>query len=250
MKILVFTDKNDYFNVIKQLVIDINKNVTLERVTECELANMTLSNPDYMVIIDDRKYNDLNKDFFEVLKKNQNELVVLLKDKAHIERYLNFNVLDYFVSPMDWIRVNISLKVSIKHMVRLNHLSNRPSELKKFVLRRKTDVIFLDFDDILFFEKKDRAVIIHTVDDVYETHDSLKNVMVNLPPAFVRVHSSYVVNFNHAHSIVETKNRSYAIAFKAYDEVAHMSRQRATEMMQDKHGHYRLSFIGHKRKES
>lgn len=250
MKILVFTEKNDYMNVISQLVSDINKNVILDHVSECELANMTLSNPQHIVIIDDRLYGLLNNEFFEVLKSNQNKLLVLLKEKENIQRYLNMNVLDYFVSPMNWSRFNNTLKDAIKHMVRINQLNKGSYGIKKFLLKRKTDVLFIDFDCILFFEKKDRTVIIHTLEKTYMTHDSLKSIMVNLPESFVRVHSSYVANFNHVHEIVESKNRSYALTFKDYEKEAHMSRQRAAEMMQDKLGYYRLSFIGHKRKDS
>jgi DNA-binding LytR/AlgR family response regulator len=84
---------------------------------------------------------------------------------------------------------------------------------------------------------------------IYETHDSLKHMIESLPNSFLRVHSSYIVNFDHAYKVVETKNKSYFISFKNYDEVAHMSRQKASDILSDPKTHSRLYFIDQKRKE-
>ncbi len=113
MKILIFTDKDDYFNVIQQLLMDINKHIVLERVSQFELSNMVLSNPEHVVLIDDRLYHSLNDDFFEVLKKNSNELIVFLQGKSNVQRYLNFNMVDYFMKLLKLQKKSYRIQVEI-----------------------------------------------------------------------------------------------------------------------------------------
>jgi two-component system LytT family response regulator len=249
MKILVFTEKQDYYKVIRLLADDLSRTVDVELVTECELVNLALSNPHDLIVIDDREYHRLNDGFLEELKINHNEVMVFLQDKSALNKYLQYNVVDYFISPVNWDHVNDRLRECVKKMTRYYRFFKSPKEPQKFLLKRKTDVILLEYDRILFFEKKDKRVLIHTYDQVYESHDSLKSIMAYLPDTFLRVHSSYVVNFNHVHEIIELRNRSYAITFKAYDQIAHMSRHRAAEIMDDAIAHFRLSYIGHRRKD-
>lgn len=246
MKILVFTKKNDYYNIIKQLVSSIDSSIPLERVSIAELANLTLSGPEHLLVLDDALFECLNVDFFEIIKKNQNKLLVFLKDKDQIKKYLNFNVLDYYFYPINWKRVDEKLKGAIKYRQRMDELNHTSNRINKFILKRKTDVIFIDYDEILFFKKKERLVVIHTKSKKFESHESLKNIMTNLPRNFIRTHNAYVVNFDHVYEVTEEKNRSYKIAFKDYEESVCMSRQRAEHIKQDKFDHYRLSFIENK----
>ena len=248
MKVLVFTEKNDYFNIIRQLVYDENPKLTVERVTEWELGNLTLSSPKHVLVLDDRLYNYLNEDCLEIFKKNYNPILLLLENQSEVKKYLSLNVVDFFVMPMDWKRFKTSLVRCIHNMQRLSLLIKNEKVINKLVLKRKNDILFINFEKILYLEKKDKLVLIHTNHDTYETHDSLKNMMKTLPKSFLRVHSSYIVNFDHAYKIVEIKNKSYYIHFKNYDGVAHMSRQKASDILNNPETHPRLYYIDHERK--
>lgn len=249
MKVLVFTEKNDYFNIIRQLVFDEDPKLMVERVTESELGNLTLSSPKHVLVLDDRLYHKLNEDCLEIFKKNYNQILLLLENQSEVKKYLSLNVVDFFVLPMDWKRFKVSLIQCIHNMQRLSLLIKNEKMINKLVLKRKSDVLFIDFEKILYLEKKDKLVLIHTNHETYETHDSLKNMMAALPKSFLRVHSSYIVNFDHAYRIVESKNKSYFIHFKNYDGVAHMSRQKASDILTNPETHPRLYYIDHKRKE-
>lgn len=56
---------------------------------------------------------------------------------------------------------------------------------------------FIKLADILFFERQGRYTIIHTVDEVYKTKNTLNEIKEKLDAKdFVRCHNSYIVSLN------------------------------------------------------
>jgi DNA-binding LytR/AlgR family response regulator len=248
MKILVFTEKTDYIKVLGLLAEEIHKDIDVEVISECQLANACVSDHHDLVVIDDRLYHELNEECLDALKKTQVDLIVLLGDRKNVKRYLNFNLLDYFVSPLNWEHIDERLKKQFKRSSALDHIEHKDERPQKYLLKHKSRVQFIDYADILYFEKHDKHVHVHTNHKVYESNESLKKLIGKLPDEFIRVHSAFIVNFDNARAIRSTGNRSYSIAFKSYEGVATMSRKRANELMQDTMKRYRLSYIEENKK--
>jgi len=55
-------------------------------------------------------------------------------------------------------------------------------------------------NDILFIEGLGNYVIYHTLDKQLISYTSLNQVLRELPPSFIRIHKSYVINKNHVKS--------------------------------------------------
>lgn len=249
MKILLFTDKTDYAKVIGLLADEIHKDIDVEVISDCQLVNVALSHPHDLIIIDDKVYDQLNVECFEILSKSQMDTIVFLQKKGNIKSYLALNVVDYFVSPLEWERIDLRLKKQFKRMMMLRNLEHEGEVSFKFVLKNKSEIQLIKYADILCFHKTHKLVKIYTTHGEYVTHDSLKHILTRLPKSFIRVHSSYIVNFSNATSIVDAGNRSFSIEFGDHDLVAMMSRKHAEELMHDTLNHYRLSFIKAPRKD-
>lgn len=249
MKILLYTEKEDYVKVLGLIANDIHNDIEVDSITDCQLANVALSHPHDLIVIDDRLYDHLNASCLEVLEKTQMDAIVLLQKKSHIHRYLNLRLVDYFVSPFEWQLIDNCLRKEFRRNQVLGNLEHEGEVPHKYVLKKRTEVNLIDFKDILFFHKVDKMVQVHTEDMCYTTHDSLKHIQTQLPDSFVRVHASYIVNFDHATAIVDEGNRSYHIEFTHYNQIAMMSRKRAEELKHDTLNHYRLSFIEGARKD-
>lgn len=242
MKVLLFTEKKDYIKVISLLCDEIHKGITVEAINEFQLANAATSHSRAVLMIDDRLYEKINKDCFEVLEKSKIEVVVLLPNFHNIERYLHLNVLDYFTTPMNWRALDLCIRKLVKKYLTIDLISPKNNK-RKFVVKDKSDVYMIPEEDILFFEKDQKTVHIHTRKEMFVCHDSLKAISKHLSESFIRVHTSYIVNFNNASSIVMSGPRKYQIAFEDYDLRANMSRNKAEEILKDTVNHYRLSYI-------
>lgn len=242
MKVLLYTEKKDYVSIIKILCSELNRNIEVETITDCQLVNIATSHPKSILVLDDRMYKKLNKDCLEVLIKSKMEVVILLPKFINIKRYLNLNVVDYFMTPMNWENLNSRILKIYKNHMTLDLISPDIKK-KKLLVKGKSEVYMISEEEILFFEKDQKTVKIHTKNHIYTCHESLKELMHHLSESFFRVHTSYIVNFNNATIISSDHNRKYQIQFDDYIYEAKMSRNKADELLKDTVNHYRLSYI-------
>ncbi|MBN2793989.1 MAG: LytTR family transcriptional regulator DNA-binding domain-containing protein [Clostridia bacterium] len=242
MKVLVFSERSDYSKVLKVLMDELNVDVEIQEVTACRLANLALSRQHDLILLDDRLSEEITPLLLEAMARSQVDVMVCLKNKDHVKKYMSLNLLGYYVSPIDWKKVLEALKILVRRNTLLEHYSQKKGG--RYMVKEHNSIYFLPYEDILFFEKVDKLVKIHTRVQSYEIHDSLKNIVSDLPSSFLRVHSSYIVNFNNVDRIIENQ-RTYNIEFESYDRVAHMSRKKADDILSDGYQKYRLSHIVH-----
>lgn len=72
-------------------------------------------------------------------------------------------------------------------------------EYLELYVDRKKNIILQD--DIVYLERMDRNVYIHTTGDTYETNHSLTSYTRKLSSDFVRCYGSYIINLNYVISI-------------------------------------------------
>lgn len=242
MQVLIYTKKQDYIKVIGLLCDDIHASIDVDATSACQLANTALSDRVDLVIIDDRLYEDLTNECIALLEEHQIKLIVLLKKKNEISKYLSMNLVDYFVSPLSWEDIRASIKSVYKELRVLRNLVKDEGH-DKIVVKTSSEIYFVPFKEILYLEKANKETIIHTKAQHIECHESLKKLGSRLPDSFIRVHSSYIVNFTNAKHIIDIGNRTYHISFDDYMEYAIMSRKKSEQLLDHAINHYRLSFI-------
>lgn len=120
-------------------------------------------------------------------------------DRSTLERAKAVEPQAYIVKPFDDNDLVINVEIALyKHRKPL-------LKLDKFFVKEKNEMLALDSEDILYVEAFDNYSKIFTAKSHHIVSHTLKQVEERLSPnAFVRVHRSYVVNFEKVTSINES----------------------------------------------
>lgn len=71
-----------------------------------------------------------------------------------------------------------------------------------FVFQFRKNQFRLNCDDILYFEKKGRQAVIHTISDTYKTNMTTEELWKQLDDkVFSHIHVSYIINLGHIKAI-------------------------------------------------
>ncbi len=84
---------------------------------------------------------------------------------------------------------------------------------------------FIDKNEIIFIEVKNKKCIIHSRSGKWSLKQSLTELSRQLNDDFIRVHRSYMVNVKQIQSIRPIWDRTYEIEFRNYSQKAQMSRK-------------------------
>ena len=120
-------------------------------------------------------------------------------DRATLDRAKATEPQAYIVKPFDENDVIINVEMALyKHRM-------EPMLAEKFFVKDKNEMIALQAKDILYVEAFDNYTKVFTMDRHYIISHTLKQVEDKLPSnTFIRVHRSYVVNFEKVTSINES----------------------------------------------
>ena len=239
MEILVVSNKETVNEIIDGAFDDLSYEMEIDNLTNDNGLDFDFNRKFDLVIIKDTDFIGFNYQvkayvFSNVLQKNI-PTIALLEDKSRVDVFCGLNLLDYFYEPIDFQRVQLRMKVLGKREESITPSNQVPN---KFVLKQKNEVILLDYDKIIFFEKDGKKLFVHLDNEVLTVQESIKVLMTRVPDYFIRVHNSYVVNTRYIERIKEVGNRSYEIFFENTDKKAMMSRYRSDALLKD---YYRLS---------
>ncbi len=102
--------------------------------------------------------------------------------------------------------------------------------MERLPLKTKKELIFIDFDEIIYIEKFQNKAIINTKTRKIEISESLASLNNRLDnKIFVRSHKSYIVNINFIKKIVPWGGKTYRISFIGLNEHAWFSYERYRE---------------------
>ena len=239
MEILVVGSELNSENVINAAFDGLGFEMKIDNINAENGLNFDLTKTYDLVFVCDEDFLDFGFQlkayvFSHIMQKNI-PAIVFLNDKDRVDIFCGLNLLDYFFEPVDWQRVQLRLKVLNVRQEKIEKTSSVPD---KFVIKQKNEVILVDYNDIIFFEKDGKKLFVHLKDEVITVQESIKVLMTRVPTNFIRVHNSYVVNTTYISRIIEVGNRSYEIQFTNSDQVALMSRYRSDALLKD---YYRLS---------
>ncbi|RDI90895.1 autolysin response regulator [Thermosipho africanus Ob7] len=101
------------------------------------------------------------------------------------------NALDYLTKPVSEIRFLETIK-------RIEEKLCTKKIINTIAAENNNEIIFLSFDDILYFEYFEKNIIAITEDNefVIKHYKSLGSLEKDLPQNFVRIHKSYIINLN------------------------------------------------------
>lgn len=98
----------------------------------------------------------------------------------------------FSVRPMNFLVKPISAKMIIENVEKAMALSELYDACFEFKFGK--EFFRIPYGDILYFESCNRKILIHTKTGIKETYGKLKTLEKQVPPNFVRIHQSYLVN--------------------------------------------------------
>lgn len=164
---------------------------------------------------------------FEVLERLDNPPMVIFctaYDEYALKAF-DTNSIDYLLKPVEPDRLAKSIK-KLKRLsqneketlnLRLDHLLNslKQPQTRRIQVRIGDRIKFVDTEDIVFFQAKDKYVELHTRDDFYIISQTLNQLEEELPPAdFIRIHRSAMVHLKYVDEVVRWFSGGYKVKMK------------------------------------
>jgi len=151
-----------------------------------------------------------------------------------ITGYMDYAIDSFCVHPYDYI-----LKpVDIEHLktvldkliaIKLKELKSSKKENKNstFAIKHGQKIIVVKKNDILFFEKDNRDILVHTANECFTlSNTSLSKIEKNLDNDFFRSHRAFIVNKTRIKEIDSVGNLSYNIKFVKSKKTAILSKNK------------------------
>jgi DNA-binding LytR/AlgR family response regulator len=222
---------DDEVNSIKILVAYINRTPVLQLMGSNENPVDALS-----VFQQQNKYPDITFLDIEMPQLSGIELGTVLKDKTAVvftTAHPNFAVAAFELDISDYLLKPISFERFVKCVTKIGDRIIKTKNLAKddfFYIQTETKgkLIKLHFDKIIFMQSQKNYLSIATINKKHLTYLTLSEIEEKLPPSFLRVNKSFIVNtdkitrlegdelFLEDDSVVITVGSSYKEAFAAF----------------------------------
>jgi two-component system, LytTR family, response regulator len=128
-----------------------------------------------------------------ILPRQQKIIFTTAYSEYAIESY-EYNVIDYLLKPISFKRFLKAVEKTDQILHEQPFIS--PSADYIFVKSDKK-MIRLSLQDILYFEAVKEYIYIHTAQQKILIYKRMKELAEKLPPDFIRVHNSYLINCKH-----------------------------------------------------
>ncbi|MGF1532822.1 MAG: LytR/AlgR family response regulator transcription factor [Bernardetiaceae bacterium] len=200
MNCLVVDDEEFSRNVIKHYVLKTDGLILAAECQSATAAFQELKTQEIdMVFLDVEMPEMTGIDLMKALDDMPQIILVTSRSNYAVEAF-EYSVTDYLVKPVNYARF-------------LKAVSKAESNIKaaSITVENSTDEVFVKADnkiiklklsDVNYIEALSDYVIIHTDTRKYIIHSTMKGLEKKLPDAgFIRIHRSYIVNFNRIESI-------------------------------------------------
>ncbi len=144
-----------------------------------------------------------------------------------ITAYMEYAVDSFCVHPYDYLLKPIDIEKFeevLSELILQELKQSKQASLDMITVKNKSTSLMIPTKDIIFFEKVDKEIVIHTHKEEYSIGKSLTELENSLNANFLRVHQSFIVNTRFITEIKNIGNRSFCIKFNDSKKTAYMSR--------------------------
>lgn len=169
----------------------------------------------------------------EVIKKcrefdsNVNFIFVTGFDDFAVEAF-NVDAIDYIVKPFNMDRFIAALVKAIEIIQHKKQLKSKRFR-SKLKVKSSGSMYYIPMEDIYFIEKQGKKCIIHGMNKVFETNESIKAIYQKLNDTFYLSHRSYIINLKKILHI-SASNETYLAHFEGIPNHAHISKLKIKEI--------------------
>ncbi|WP_457630006.1 LytR/AlgR family response regulator transcription factor, partial [Oceanithermus sp.] len=128
----------------------------------------------------------------------------------HAVRAFELEAADYLVKPVDEVRVGKTL-ARLRERLAAGRHGGQQAPRRLWVELENENLKPLELARVAWFEAREKKVFAHAPGGPYRVDQTLKELSGWLPPAFVRVHKSAIVNLDHVAEVVPWFSGNYRI---------------------------------------
>ncbi|OQY09098.1 MAG: DNA-binding response regulator [Marinitoga sp. 4572_148] len=124
-----------------------------------------------------------------------------------VTAYSEYAVEAFEVKALDYLTKPIS---EIRFIETINRIEEafKNTKLNKIAVESDDEIIFLDFKDVYYFEYFEKKILVNTKSNEYilKHFKNLNKLGKELPPNFLRIHKSYIINLNYIDKLIKDLN--------------------------------------------
>jgi DNA-binding LytR/AlgR family response regulator len=154
-------------------------------------------NPDLLFL--DIQMPQLNGlDFLRALHKKPRVIIVSAHRDFALEGF-ELDVIDYLLKPVSFERFLMALDKFQQRQAdnTAAPVSTPPEKEQHLFIRANRKTVKLPLSSILYIESMSDYLKIHTSDQIYLTKEKISVIEQKLPPEFLRIHRSFIINTRH-----------------------------------------------------
>ncbi len=146
-------------------------------------------------------------------------LVYLTGYKEYALEAFEIQSFHYLIKPITNERFNKLMEQLIKRLAEIRLYQKEKK--KSFVFKAKDQLHYLNTDEIIYFEKKQRKIVVNTTTGSYEYFATTKQLLEELNPEdFIQCHQGFIINLNRVSRLAGN-----IIYLKGYDDSLPVSRR-------------------------
>ncbi len=124
--------------------------------------------------------------------------ITSFSDDQTVEKIKRLQPIGYLVKPFNEKNVVMALEIGMINRQKENFRANEQVASQDFFFVKDQRMMKkVKHEDILFLESDDNYTFIHTTTSRHIVYLPLKELLSKLPPNFVRVHRSYIINLKY-----------------------------------------------------
>lgn len=137
-------------------------------------------------------------DFLNTVK-DQPQIIIISSQEKYALQAFDYDVVDYLLKPITFSRFYKAVKKA-RDNVSVSREQNQANG--EIFIRKDSALVRLKYEDILWVEAMENYVVIHSYDQKFTIHFTMKSIINQLPfEQFKRVHRSYIVNIRNIERI-------------------------------------------------
>ena len=230
-KTIIIDDEEPARLHIKKLAADFSDILQIQGEAENGLQAVEMINrlkPD-LIFLDIRMPG---MDGFEVLK-HVDHMPVVIFSTAYDEfalKAFDANCVDYLLKPLTKERFGQTIqkleqfngnhpKLDVQQLIEQLSSDRKNEDVTSIPVKLGDRVIFVRLEDISYFKADEKYVSIQTKQAKnYILDSSLKKLEEKLPPGFIRVHKSYIINKNLLKEVRKHFNNRFVLILEDYEQ--------------------------------
>lgn len=119
-------------------------------------------------------------------------IIIVSGNEEFALRAFDFNVVDFLLKPITYSRFCKAVDKTIRYF---SHKETPTTGDDEIFIKKGSSLVKLKLKDIIYVEALENYVTLHTKNDKYTIHFTMKAIETQLPSGvFIRVHRSFIIN--------------------------------------------------------